>query len=360
MKMKRIALSLFLGCWALIVVVAQTDGDTTVYKVVEEMPRFPACEKLDTTLEFKIQCAQQQLLAFMAQNVIYPMEARQNGNEGTVVINFVVEKDGSLTVPRIIKDIGGGCGIEALRMIGVMNQVGIRWVPGKIKGKAVRTQYNLPVRFRLKEAPPYTIVAYDTIWTTLDTPLEFEGGSEALTAFLNTKIKYPASGNDSCRIGQMDVQIMVDRQGDVRVLDITDYNDLGFDFWSVASETVIATSRKWKIASYQNQKVPAAYDIVLTFFPEAENCKAKVDSYQKAAQLANEGLEQFNKGEKDAGINKMSEALALFPNDANFLYARGQSYLEMQKFPEACADLSKVKAIASVDWFDTLLPIICR
>jgi len=56
----------------------------------------------------------------------------------------------------------------------------------------------------------------------------------------------------------------------------------------------------------------------------------------------------------------MDEAIALFPNDANFLYVRGQSYLELNKFPEACRDLSRVKQLASVDWFDTLLPVICR
>ena len=69
--------------------------DTTIFKVAEEMPRFPGCEHLDTTMAAKTQCSQASLLSFMYGNIRYPLEARQNGNEGTVVIGFVVEKDGN-------------------------------------------------------------------------------------------------------------------------------------------------------------------------------------------------------------------------------------------------------------------------
>lgn len=362
--MRKMGMWLAVLCFALLGwtgMYAQTAAaDTTIHMVAEEAPRFPACESLDTTIAVKDQCARLQLLAFMNRNIFYPLEARQNGNEGTVVLSFVVEKDGLLSNPKILKDIGGGCGVEALRIIQLMIDQEVQWVPGKIKGQAVRTMFNLPVKFKLTEAPAYAIVGRDTVWTTFDTPLEYEGGTEALTSQLNSQLDYPAVGNDSCLIGVIDLQLMIDRQANVRILNLTDYNDLGFKFWNEAVEVATATSGKWKPAVYQGSRVPAAYDLSLTFVPEVESCKARVQAYAKAATLVNEGSDLFEKGEEDAGIAKMNEAIALFPRDANFLSVRGQAYLKQNKFPEACADLTLVKSLASVDWFDSLLPVICR
>lgn len=359
--MKRITLLLFVLLICQFAVQAQTaDSDTTIYQVAEEAPRFPVCEKLDTTLEFKKQCAQQQLMLFMSRNIYYPAEARQKNTEGTVVLSFVVEKDGGLSNAKILKDIGDGCGLEALRLVNLMIDQEVKWVPGTIKGKPVRTQFNLPVRFKLTEAPAFEIVQGDSVWTTVDSQVEFIGGSDSLIAFINSQLDYPASGNDSCRIGAMDLQLRVDRDGSVRLLEMIDFNDLGFDFWNEAVEAATATSGKWKVAQYKGAAVPSAYMISLTFIPEVESCKSAVDQYQKAVAIMNEGSELFNKGEKDAGIAKMDEGINLFPNDANFLYMRGQAFLELNKFPEACRDLSRVKQLASVNWFDSLLPVICR
>ncbi len=340
---------------------AQTaDADTTIYQVAEEAPRFPACEKLDTTVAFKDQCARTQLLAFMSRNIFYPLDARDKNIEGTVVISFVVEKDGRLTNAKILKDIGSGCGIEALRVVQLMIDEDVRWVPGKNKGKPVRTLFNLPVRFRLTEAPPYAIIGRDTVWTTFDEPLTYNGGTAALTEHLTKRLKYPSVGNDSCLIGIIDLQLLIDRKGNVRILNLVDYNDLGFAFWNEAIEVATSTSGKWKPAIYQGAPVPTAYDISLTFAPETPKCKAKVDVYNKAAALLNEGSELFSSGKQEAGIAKMSQAIALVPKDANFLAIRGQAYLEMNRLAEACADLTLAKQLSSVDWFDSFLPVICR
>ncbi len=340
---------------------AQTlDNDTTIYQIAEEAPRFPACEKLDTTAAVKQICAQQQLMIFMSRNIFYPVEARQNNTEGTVVLTFVVEKDGSLSNAQILKDIGDRCGAEALRIVNLMIEQQVKWIPGKNKGKPVRTKFTLPVKFKLTEAPAFEVVRGDSIWTTVEEQVEFIGGPDSLIAFINSKLDYPASGNDSCRIGAMDLQLRIDREGGVRIIDLTDYNDLGFDFFNEAVEAVTSSAGKWKVAQYKGAPVPAAYNVSLTFIPEVASCKSQVEKYQKATDLVNEGSDLFNKGEKDAGIAKMDEGIDLFPNDANFLYVRGQAYLEMNKFTEACRDLTRVKQIALVDWFDTLLPVICR
>ena len=61
-------------------------------------------------------------------------------------VTFVVEKDGSVTGVRVLRDIGGGCGQEAIRVVKSMP----KWTPGKQRGKNVRVQYNLPVNFSLR------------------------------------------------------------------------------------------------------------------------------------------------------------------------------------------------------------------
>ncbi len=116
---------------------AQTD--TTIYQIAEEMPRFPGCEGLDTTIQVKQQCAQASLLQFIYQNVRYPEQARLDGVEGTVVLRFVVEPDSLISHLEVVKDIGGGCAEEAMRVVSAMNEIGVRWTPGKNKGKVGRS-----------------------------------------------------------------------------------------------------------------------------------------------------------------------------------------------------------------------------
>lgn len=338
----------------------QESQDTTIYEIVPQMPRFPACEQLDTTIVFKDQCAQQQLLSFMYQNIMYPFEARQNGNEGTVVVSFVVEKDGSLSNAKVLKDIGGGCGMETVRVVNLMNSAGIAWIPGEKDGEIVRCRYNLPIKFKLEEQPPYTIFGTDTIYTEYDTPLQFQGGEEALSAHLNSKLSYPETWQDSCLIGNIDIQLWVGPKGRVRVLDLTDFADLGFDFWSAATEAATSTFGKWEVATFEGRAVPAAYDISLTFFPEREACKTVVTNYDRAVKALNEGIALYNEEKTEEGIAKMTEAVNLFPNNANFLLSRGQAYMNSNQFAEACVDLRKAKEIAQVNWFDNILPLLCR
>ena len=85
------------------------------------------------------------LYKFIQDNVQYPQLALENGIEGKVYVTFVVEEDGSITNPRLLRDIGGGCGQEAIRVVKMMP----KWTPGKQQGKTVRVQFSLPVTFSL-------------------------------------------------------------------------------------------------------------------------------------------------------------------------------------------------------------------
>lgn len=116
-----------------------------IFKVVEDMPTFPGCEDISGKAERK-QCADKKMLEYIYKNIKYPAIARENGVEGMVVIQFVVEKDGSITDAKIARDIGAQCADEAMRIVNSMPN----WNPGKQRGRPVRVQFNLPVRFKLE------------------------------------------------------------------------------------------------------------------------------------------------------------------------------------------------------------------
>lgn len=103
-----------------------------IFQVVESMPEFPGGE------EARIQ--------FLRDNIKYPQMARESGIQGTVYVTFVVEPDGRVTGVRVLRGIGGGCDEEAIRVVKAMP----RWIPGKQRGKPVRVQFNMPIKFTLQ------------------------------------------------------------------------------------------------------------------------------------------------------------------------------------------------------------------
>jgi len=85
------------------------------------------------------------LKEFIRNNIQFPNQAKSKNISGIVYVNFIVETDGTLSDINILKDIGGGCGEEALRIIKKMPL----WNSGEQDGVKVRVNYNLPVEFKL-------------------------------------------------------------------------------------------------------------------------------------------------------------------------------------------------------------------
>ena len=110
----------------------EEEDEQVIFQVVENDPEFPG--------------GLEAMYKFLAQNIKYPQLARENNITGRVYVTFVVERDGSVSGVRVLRDIGGGCGAEAVRVVKSMP----KWTPGKQRGKPVRTQFNLPVNFDLQ------------------------------------------------------------------------------------------------------------------------------------------------------------------------------------------------------------------
>lgn len=101
-----------------------------VFTAVEQMPRPP----MDN------------LSQYFAEHIRYPEEARKGQIQGRVVIQFVIDKQGNVVNPVLQRDIGGGCGAEAMRVVRNMP----KWNPGTQGGQPVNVYYTLPVSFRME------------------------------------------------------------------------------------------------------------------------------------------------------------------------------------------------------------------
>ena len=109
--------------------IAQTEQET--FKEVDQLPEYPG--------------GQTAMYQFMAENLKYPSAAREKGIEGTVVVSYIVNVDGSISNPEILRGIGGGCDEEAIRIVKAFPT----WSPGIKDGKKVRTEMRLPIRYKL-------------------------------------------------------------------------------------------------------------------------------------------------------------------------------------------------------------------
>lgn len=112
---------------------AEEEEEEVVFVIVETMPEFPG--------------GQQALFKYLSENVKYPAIAQENGIQGRVICQFVVNKDGAIVDVEVVRS-GGDPSLdkEALRVIKSMP----KWKPGKQRGKAVRVKYTVPVNFRLQ------------------------------------------------------------------------------------------------------------------------------------------------------------------------------------------------------------------
>ena len=108
------------------------EEDNVVFQVVETMPSFPGGD--------------QALFKFLGENVKYPVIAQENGIQGRVICQFVVNKDGSIVDVEVVRPVDPSLDKEAIRVIKSMPN----WSPGKQRGKSVRVKYTLPVNFKLQ------------------------------------------------------------------------------------------------------------------------------------------------------------------------------------------------------------------
>lgn len=112
-------------------VVEEEPVEQEIFEVVENMPEFPGGNAA--------------LMQYLAKNINYPTIAQENGTQGRVIIQFVVNQDGSIVDAKVARSVDPYLDKEALRVINAMP----KWKPGMQRGKPVRVKFTVPVMFRL-------------------------------------------------------------------------------------------------------------------------------------------------------------------------------------------------------------------
>ena len=107
---------------------------TPVFELVEEMPEFPGG-------------GMSALMGYLKDNMRYPASAKEKGTQGRVTVQFVVDKDGSIKEPKLLRSVDKDMDAEALRLISNMP----KWKPGRQKGQPVAVKYTVPVMFSLDD-----------------------------------------------------------------------------------------------------------------------------------------------------------------------------------------------------------------
>lgn len=144
----------FINLFAVCVVNAQSDTlqseipEKESYTKVDELPRFPGCEDESDVLA-KEACSKTKLMKYLFENVDYPVEARKLGKGGQTVIQFFVTQDGVIEDITIVRDPGFGLGEAAKKVIESMKKKSIKWIPGKVDGKSVKTRYVVPLKLKI-------------------------------------------------------------------------------------------------------------------------------------------------------------------------------------------------------------------
>ena len=158
----------------------------------------------------------------------------------------------------------------------------------------------------------------------------------------------------------MDVSLLVNPDNSVKVINVNDYNNLGYDFQFEAILMANSTFGKWTPAVRKERNVSTLADIAVLFKSNNETCQSLFTNFEKAEQLANEGSELYNAGNVEEGLEKLSQAIEMFPDNTNFRYLRGQAYMAENDFEKACEDYTIVRNILTTSPVNDIYPILCK
>ena len=225
-----------------------------IFVVVEQQPEF--------------QGGVEAMMKFLGDSVRYPIEAQEKGIQGRVIVNFVVNKDGSIDDVNIVRGVDPSIDAEAVRVIESMPN----WKPGKQRGKEVDIRFTLPVVFRLNEPMdsdddtsergakviidglmpnPVDMSVTGSIQQSVDIP----GGEDKFMKYISENIKYPVIAQENGVQGLVKASLK--------------YNS----GWQIVSVKAIPDSKEESMLSNEVYRVikGALKDVVTTPAMKAEN-----------------------------------------------------------------------------------------
>ena len=221
--------------------VNKADNDT-VLSICEVMPEFPG--------------GMEKFMEFLSGNITYPETAKDKNISGRVFIQFVIEKDGSVSNVKVMKGIGGGCDEEAVRVVKSMP----KWKPGMQDGKPVRVNYTLPILFKLDEADQ------SKVYDAPETMPEYVGGTEAMIKYMQDNLTVPEKYQDMTAKAEYRVLVkfVVAEDGSVTDVEVPKPEPSKKDLNDEAVR-VVKGMPKWKPGTVNGKPVKVKYMLPVVF-----------------------------------------------------------------------------------------------
>lgn len=230
------------------------DPEEPIFMVVEEMPSYPG--GIDA------------LIKFINDNI--QEEAKTKGIAGRVVVQFTVEKDGSIKNAEVVRAVHPDLDKEALRIVNKMP----KWNPGKQRGKAVAVKYTVPITFTVshKNNPAdneIVVVGYEAndsddnpVFQVVENMPEYPGGMAAMMKFLAKNIKYPIEAQKAKVEGRVIAQFIVNTDGST-----SDYKIVRNVCPELDAEAirVLSLMPKWTPGTQRGKAVRVKYTVPVTF-----------------------------------------------------------------------------------------------
>ena len=223
-----------------------------VFQVVEQMPEFPG--------------GMAECMKWLGQNIKYPAEAIEKGIQGRVIVQMIVERDGTITNANVVRGVDPLLDKEALRVVNLSP----KWKPGMQRGQAVRVKYTLPVMFRLgeaadnKEADTQQEVKVDEngIHQVCEEMPEFPGGMQECMKWLGKNIKYPTTAQEKGIQGRVIMQFVVERDGSITEPKVVRGVDPDLDKEALR---VISIMPNWKPGKHKGEAVRVKYTLPVMY-----------------------------------------------------------------------------------------------
>ncbi|GAB3915457.1 M56 family metallopeptidase [Mucilaginibacter boryungensis] len=195
--------------------------------------------------------------SYVGGNIRYPAEARQKNIQGKVYCTFIVEKDGTVSNPKVIHGIGGGADEEALKVVAAMP----KWAPAMQNGQAIRQQFTIPISFTLTGDKTMADEGNE-VFTAVEQMTEFPGGLPAFGNYLSKNIRYPAVARENHVQGKVFLTFVVEKDGSITDIKVLRGIGSGADEEAVR---VIKNSPKWKPAMQNGRLVRAQFTVPISF-----------------------------------------------------------------------------------------------
>jgi TonB family protein len=220
----------------------QKEKDGDVFVRVDEMPEYPGGESA--------------LRKDIAEEVSYPLIAKEQGISGKVYVTFVVNEQGKVVDSKIARGVDPSLDKEALRVMNTLKT----WTPGKQKGQAVKVSYTVPINFELGEN--FKVNKKIDVYYTAEEMPKYPGGEEALRKFLAENVKYPVVAKKEGIQGKVYVSFMIDVDGTVDSVVIARGVDPSLDKESIR---VVSLLSDWTPGRKNGEPVKVSYTVPINY-----------------------------------------------------------------------------------------------